>query len=55
LREFFYVGPAQRGDGNLLLGGINRHRFQRRLLGERVGDGARQTFGGRFIVTMMMS
>jgi hypothetical protein len=46
LRQFFHVGAAERGDGNFFLRGINRHRLERRLLAQRVHDGARQAFGG---------
>ena len=45
-RELFHVGAAKRGDGNLLLRGVNRHRLQRGFLGQRVHDGAREALGG---------
>ena len=40
--EFFHVGAAERGDGDFLLRAVNRHRLQRRLLGQRVHDGTRE-------------
>ncbi len=37
-----HVRPTERGDGNLLVRAVNRHRLQRRLLDERVRDRARE-------------
>ena len=44
LGELFHVGATQRGDGNFLAGAVNRHRLQRRLLGQRVGQRTREAF-----------
>src|ERR1022692_1583797 len=48
-RQFLHPAlrdAAERGDGNFLLDGIERHRLQRGLLAQRVHDGARKTSGG---------
>ena len=37
---------AQRGDGNFLVRAVNGHRFERRFLGERVHDRAREALPG---------
>ncbi len=42
-REPRHVGASERGNRNLLLGAVNRHRFQPRLLDEGGGDGTRET------------
>jgi len=45
LRQFFHPALrdfAERGDGNFPVRAVNRHRFERRFLGERVHDGARE-------------
>ncbi len=41
--SFCDVGPAQRGDGNFLVRAVNRHRLERRFLGQRVHHRARET------------
>ena len=40
--ELADIGPAQRGDGNFLVRAVNRHRLERRFLGQRVHDRARE-------------
>ena len=49
-RQFIHVGAPQRGDGNFLVRGINRHRFERRFLGQRVHDGTREALLGLVVL-----
>ena len=46
LGEPVHVRAAERGEGNLLVRAVNRHRFQPRLLGQRVHDRARKAMPG---------
>ena len=41
-----HVRAAERGEGNFLVRAVNRHRLQRRLLGQRVRDRAREAMPG---------
>jgi hypothetical protein len=40
------IRAAQRGDGDFLVRAVNGHRFERRFLGERVHDRAREALPG---------
>ena len=44
--EARHIRAAERGEGNFPVRAVNRHRLQRRLLGQRGRDGAREAMPG---------
>jgi hypothetical protein len=45
------IRAAQRGDGDFFLRTVNGHRFERRFLGQRVHDRAREALRCLLVVT----